>query len=188
MQDQVISSNGNRGRIILKRLSAIGLGLVAALLIASAILIFSYHQQSQTASQRQTQSTANQAPGTKVPGPAASEITIKQMGTVIQQTIPDGKKSTFTPTENYTFHAGQTISVVYAARPWQNTIGNNTLKWYQNDALYMQQSSGTTSPSIGSQNNSSMYTEGIVYNNSGSDKVEIYWGNQLAWTIYFTVQ
>jgi hypothetical protein len=198
MQDHAISRNNDKGKNSLKRLSALGSGLVSALLIASVILIFISHQQSlsshpsQTASQQhQTQSTTNQTPvpGTFVPGPASSEITIKQMGTVVIHSLnPNGQKSVLTPTGNYTFQAGQRVSVAYGARPWQKTNGNNTLKWYQNDTLYMQENPATISPSSESQRDTAMYMEGIVYNNPGSDKVEIYWGNQLAWTIYFTVK
>jgi hypothetical protein len=198
MQDHVISRNDTKGKNRLKWLSALGSGLVSALLIASIILIFLSYQQSlsshpsQTASQQhQTQSTTNQtpAPGTFVPGPASSEITIKQMATVVIQYIdPNEQKSVLTPAGKYTFHVGQRVSVAYGARPWQKTNGNNTLKWYQNDTLSLQENPVTISPSIESQRDTTMYTEGRVYNNPGSDKVEIYWGNQLAWTIYFTVK
>jgi hypothetical protein len=206
MQDHIILRNDDKGKKSWKRLSAIGSGLVAALLIASVIMIFIYHQQSllshpsQTAShQQQTQSTTPQmqAPGTKVPGPAASKITIKQMGTATQSVTSKGQQTTLTPTENYIFQTGQRISVSYASQPWQNTNGNNTFKWYANDTFYMQEKPELISPSFEPQkgtsstymnNPSAMYTQGIVYNSPGSDKVEIYWGDQLAWTIYFTVK
>jgi hypothetical protein len=79
------------------------------------------------------------------------------------------------------FKAGQTIYLTYSVQK-PKTPGIVTIKWYTNN-IFFEQSPAT--PMISQAING--YT-GVEYPESADGKVELYWNNQLALTLYFVVR
>jgi hypothetical protein len=111
-------------------------------------------------------------------GPAASAIPSVALAVRIDRNNqPIQFQNTFQP--NQTFH------LTFSALPAQKTSGQVLVKWYQNNLFYKQMSTKTITYSSASINNFQM---AMQYAQPASGKVELYWQNKLAWTLYFSVQ
>ncbi|EFH83063.1 WD40 repeat domain-containing protein [Ktedonobacter racemifer] len=114
MQDQVISRNDDKGKTILKRLSGIGLGLVAALILASVVIVLNAYQQSHP-----TSVTGSQA------APSPSVSTAPTHGHVVYSAQQEYGSSSVSWSSD-----GQRVAAV---RNGTNAIGGGTVEIW--DAL-----------------------------------------------------
>ncbi|HLZ55339.1 MAG TPA: hypothetical protein VKR06_00215 [Ktedonosporobacter sp.] len=80
------------------------------------------------------------------------------------------------------FHAGQIFYVTYSVQ-YPKTAGKVTIKWYVDNALVQSLNSPTLPPARISNGYAA-----ILYTSSSVGAVELYWNDQLAQRLYFTVK
>ncbi|BCL77841.1 hypothetical protein ccbrp13_03060 [Ktedonobacteria bacterium brp13] len=201
MQGQLSTENTRKQRPILKRLSTVALGLVAALIVTSMIFSITAYQRShmsstKTAATHATTSTSQVASSTRiVAGPAANIIT--SLTATVSLYSNTGKSATgksdilFPHTTQQIFTSktlknGQIVHLTYTV----NSVGQNG-HIYQK--IYPNYHAGSTQPAFMSvlvpSNVNKTYSNelGVVIPQYAPLKVELWWNNQLAQTAYINV-
>jgi hypothetical protein len=197
MQDLTIPSNTSKQKTLVKRLSALTVGLVATLIVVSMIFSITAYQRShmpstKTAATRTTTTPQSQPSIRIVAGPASNIVTS------LTATISTGKPAVpILPSPHYTdpnitidHHTiVQRVLLTYTVHN-ADPNGHILAKLYSNYHQGTTQQANATQPvpSTPKRTYSGSLDIEISNNNSYPLKVELWWNNQLAQTAYINVR
>ena len=124
-------------------------------------------------------------PQTKLPEPANMVVRGPAYAVILSAVVTkhvDPNNPFFARQPDVDFVVGDTIYVIYSVQP-QKAQGVVVTKWYTDNHLYSTTTSRVVKAGLSITGNSQM-----KYAEPSEGKVELYWNNQLAQTLYFVVR